>query len=134
MSVYLYNRPRVLGLLSAAKEAPEDDAPRLVLADYLEEHGDTARAEFIRLQCRHGPSKEEDLAREGALLDRHGGAWLGPLWRWWLSPVGWHRGLLAAGLPGRAGIEEVGDALPWLDTLCLTVRGAETLLRFTGLL
>lgn len=29
---------------------PEDDAPRLVFADWLDEHGQAARAEFIRLQ------------------------------------------------------------------------------------
>lgn len=34
---------------------PRDDAPRLVYADWLEEHGDemsVARAEFIRVQCQ----------------------------------------------------------------------------------
>jgi uncharacterized protein (TIGR02996 family) len=31
---------------------PEDDAPRLVFADWLDEHGDADRAEFIRLQVR----------------------------------------------------------------------------------
>lgn len=30
---------------------PEDDLPRLVFADYLEERGETAWAELIRLQC-----------------------------------------------------------------------------------
>jgi uncharacterized protein (TIGR02996 family) len=29
----------------------EDDAPRLVYSDWLEEHGDAIRAEFIRVQC-----------------------------------------------------------------------------------
>jgi uncharacterized protein (TIGR02996 family) len=29
---------------------PEDDAPRLVYADWLEEHGQGPHAEFIRLQ------------------------------------------------------------------------------------
>src|SRR5262249_19299503 len=40
-------------LFAAVKEAPED-VPRLVLADWLEEHGDEtdrAHAELIRLQC-----------------------------------------------------------------------------------
>ena len=31
-------------------EAPEDDGPRLVYADWLEENGQATRAEFIRLQ------------------------------------------------------------------------------------
>jgi uncharacterized protein (TIGR02996 family) len=38
-------------LLRAILEDPADDAPRLVYADWLDEHGDIARAEFIRLQC-----------------------------------------------------------------------------------
>jgi uncharacterized protein (TIGR02996 family) len=33
----LYQHPHVLALLQAAREQPEDDAPRLVLADWLEE-------------------------------------------------------------------------------------------------
>jgi uncharacterized protein (TIGR02996 family) len=42
------------GLFAAVKQAPDDDAPRLVLADWLEEHGDEhdrAHAELIRAQC-----------------------------------------------------------------------------------
>lgn len=31
---------------------PEDDAPRLIYADWLDEHDDAERAEFIRLQVR----------------------------------------------------------------------------------
>jgi len=30
---------------------PEDDTPRLIYADWLDDQGDEARAEFIRLQC-----------------------------------------------------------------------------------
>ena len=37
-------------LLAAIHAAPEDDAPRLVYADWLEEHGEVERAEFIRIQ------------------------------------------------------------------------------------
>jgi uncharacterized protein (TIGR02996 family) len=37
-------------LVRAVLESPADDAPRLVFADYVEEQGDPARAEFIRLQ------------------------------------------------------------------------------------
>jgi uncharacterized protein (TIGR02996 family) len=37
--------------LAAIKAAPHDDAPRLVYADWLEEHGDGERAEFIRVGC-----------------------------------------------------------------------------------
>jgi uncharacterized protein (TIGR02996 family) len=40
-------------LLAAIRAAPDDDAPRLIYADWLDEHGQPERAEFIRLsvQC-----------------------------------------------------------------------------------
>jgi uncharacterized protein (TIGR02996 family) len=37
--------------LCAIREAPFDDGPRLVYADRLDERGECARAEFIRVQC-----------------------------------------------------------------------------------
>jgi uncharacterized protein (TIGR02996 family) len=37
--------------LQAIIESPDDDTLRLVFADWLEEHGDAARAELIQLQC-----------------------------------------------------------------------------------
>src|SRR5262249_52337339 len=48
-------------LWAAVRAQPDDDAPRLVFANWLEEHGppsDAARAGFIRAQC--------ELARVGA--------------------------------------------------------------------
>lgn len=49
--------------LEAIKAAPDDDAPRLVFADFLDEHGEPARAELIRVQCRQvvRPSREAYL-------------------------------------------------------------------------
>jgi uncharacterized protein (TIGR02996 family) len=41
-------------LMAAIIANPDEDTPRLALADWLDEHGDKhdrARAEFIRLQC-----------------------------------------------------------------------------------
>jgi len=37
--------------LRAIFDAPDDDTPRLVYADFLEENGEPERAEFIRLLC-----------------------------------------------------------------------------------
>ena len=37
-------------LLRAVIAAPEDNAPRLVFADWLDEHGDPQRARLIRAQ------------------------------------------------------------------------------------
>jgi uncharacterized protein (TIGR02996 family) len=50
--------PDAAPFLAAVASDPDDDLPRLVFADWLDEHGDHARAEFIRLQChtaRVGP-------------------------------------------------------------------------------
>src|SRR5215207_1617840 len=67
---------------------PDDDTPRLVLADWLEEHGDrhtAARAEFIRVQIELARLPDEDPRREALtrrqdeLLKEHEQAWLGPL-------------------------------------------------------
>jgi uncharacterized protein (TIGR02996 family) len=38
-------------LYRAVLANPEDDAPRLIYADWLDEHGQPERAEFIRVQC-----------------------------------------------------------------------------------
>ena len=46
--------------LAAIIEAPDDDTPRLVFADWLDDHGEADRAEFVRVQCRlEGCSKED---------------------------------------------------------------------------
>ena len=87
-------RPELLSLLAACREQFADDAPRLVVADWLEENGgdaDRARAEAIRLQLAEESEGRIPHHRQRihALLKGHRSAWLGPL----------------------AG---VGDA-PWLD-------------------
>lgn len=38
-------------LLRAILQHPDDDTPRLIFADWLDEHGEADRAEFIRAQC-----------------------------------------------------------------------------------
>jgi uncharacterized protein (TIGR02996 family) len=47
-------------LLCAIYANPDDDTPRLVYADWLDEHGDAERAELIRLQVRGARSREPD--------------------------------------------------------------------------
>ena len=64
---------------------PDDDTPRLIYADWLEEHGETdadiTRAEFIRLQCtlskmqEENPEREKARLREEELLRQHKTAW-----------------------------------------------------------
>src|SRR5437762_9382326 len=72
--------------LRAIIDNPDDDLPRLVYADWLDEHGDAARAEFIRVQCELARVSSLDAAtrrrlenRAAELLSAHRGEWLGPL-------------------------------------------------------
>ena len=72
-------------LWAAIRSNPDDDAPRLVYADWLQEHGDETRAEFIRVQCelaqigldrRKGRKRLPVLEpREKALLAAHRYEW-----------------------------------------------------------
>jgi uncharacterized protein (TIGR02996 family) len=65
--------------------ASAEEGPRLVYADWLDEHGDADRARFIRAQCRLarlGPCDPERFGLEIAaeeLLAEHGKKWLKPL-------------------------------------------------------
>src|SRR5690242_1935449 len=88
MHTALPPRPEVVSLLGAVKDQPEDDAPRLRLADWLaaqRDPADVARAEFVRLQCRSAglptadPGRTGLLRREEELLGEYEAAWLGPL-------------------------------------------------------
>jgi uncharacterized protein (TIGR02996 family) len=72
-------RPADLGqaLLQAVLAEPEAETPRLVLADWLEEHGtakDADRAEFIRTQIELAHTTEE-TARTKQLLQREKELW-----------------------------------------------------------
>ncbi len=75
-------------LMVAMIANPDDDTPRLVFADWLQEHGDEhdrARAEFIRLQVEAARLPERDKKRKkleraaGKLANEHHAAWLAPL-------------------------------------------------------
>ena len=64
-----------------------DDAPRIAFADWLDEHKDPERAEFIRLQCelesirgRYEIDSVVELEiREEELLSSHQEEWFGKL-------------------------------------------------------
>jgi uncharacterized protein (TIGR02996 family) len=83
--------------------SPDDDAPRLVYADWLIEHGD-ARGEFIQLQCllakgdpntpgQPHPDQQSMLNRVGVLMKKHEKEWLAPIKQYFYSHV-WSRGFL----------------------------------------
>src|SRR4051794_586533 len=78
-------------LWAAIRANPDDDTPRLVYADWLQEHGDEDRAELIRVQCelarlpgdrRVGRKRRPVLvAREAELLAAYRSVWPGELRR-----------------------------------------------------
>jgi uncharacterized protein (TIGR02996 family) len=87
-------------LMAEVLANPDDDTPRLILADWLEEHSETDRATFIRLQVKQAriepPSTEHHvLGREAhELLERHCDAWLADLPRGLRSSAQFHRGFV----------------------------------------
>jgi uncharacterized protein (TIGR02996 family) len=68
-------------LLSAILANPEDDSPRLVCADWLEENGDADRARFVRAQCELArlpawDHRRPELARLATVSEaRRGASW-----------------------------------------------------------
>ena len=126
--------PEVHIFFREIKEHPDDDTPRLIFADWLEEHGDAAaaaRGEFLRSRVlrRHlsadDPSYDLLKRREGELFTAYCWTWLGPLtdqsreWKF-------ERGLVQV----RAKAEQVltpdvaawarTEAAFWIDALTLT--------------
>lgn len=64
--------------LQAIIAEPNRDDLRLIFADWIEERGDTDRAEFIRLQCARMPYTIPGQ-RETDLLVRHKNEWAQPI-------------------------------------------------------
>jgi uncharacterized protein (TIGR02996 family) len=98
--------------------APEDDAPRLRYADWLKDHGDPARAEYIRLDIRHARNSGESAATRSRRSAR-----LRELWsanrRVWLEPLPLQmRGFVhfVRGFPGRADCA-IEEFLYWPEAL-----------------
>jgi uncharacterized protein (TIGR02996 family) len=78
---------------------PDDDAPRLIYADWLDEHGDPDRAAFIRAQVELArmrldhPKRDALVQIERTLLGKHAAAWSA----WvpsWVRERKFHRGFL----------------------------------------
>lgn len=65
-------------LLAAIRAHPDEDTPRLIYADWLDENGQPERAEFIRLQCLPEPSEEQE-GRAFDLEEQNRGRWLAQL-------------------------------------------------------
>src|SRR4051812_32708846 len=71
--------------LQAILDDPDDDVPRLVYADWLDDQGEHDRAEFIRTQLElarlpeDGDRTAELRAREETLLEFNRANWAAPL-------------------------------------------------------
>jgi uncharacterized protein (TIGR02996 family) len=116
-------------LLAAIRAAPDDDAPRLVYADWLDEHGQPERAEFIRVQCALARADSPALRRREAELlaahhDEFAGLLLAPGFRFRFErgfPVAFgHTGLFGATEP-RAGLEPLNYYLRFFPNGILQV-------------
>jgi uncharacterized protein (TIGR02996 family) len=102
--------------IQAIAENLYDDTPRLIFADWLEDHGQEERARFIRVQCELEPMRDQyeiDRAaelhrREDELLQTHQKEWLGQM------PERWYDLRIEASAELRRG---------FVDTVLLTVRG-----------
>jgi uncharacterized protein (TIGR02996 family) len=101
-------------LLAAIAAAPDEDGPRLVYADLLQEQGNP-RGEFITLQFQRGRAgglSPKEKAREAALLAKHKRDWLGPFYspltRTW-NPDFFRRGFLAVASFGGANPADIED-------------------------
>lgn len=115
-------------LIAAIIANPDEDTPRLVYADWLEEHGDAGRGEFIRLQCRNAARDPDqydptDEEREAVLEDENRGRWLAgaPQFPW----AHWHfrRGFPESlEVPADLFLERYTSfaRFPWLRAVCLT--------------
>jgi uncharacterized protein (TIGR02996 family) len=116
------------------KEHPNEDTPRLIFADWLEEHGDAAtaaRGEFLRLRVlRHhlstdDPSYDVLKRREGELFTTYRWRWLGPLAdqaRYWEFERGMTQVWAQAEKVLTAEVTDWArtEAAFWIDALTLT--------------
>ncbi len=89
------------GLLAPVIARPDDDGPRLIFADWLDDLGDHPRAEFVRTQIALARLPESDRRRlpladaEQQLLSRFAPVWVAPLAGVATAPV-FRRGFIHA--------------------------------------
>src|SRR4051812_36541696 len=94
------DRPEVRAFLADIREHPDDSTPRLILADWLDDHDDP-RGSFLRAQCHVAfrDSAPRDIPAEKWLADaeelrrRHERLWLGEM-REHLDSWDFQRGLV----------------------------------------
>jgi uncharacterized protein (TIGR02996 family) len=124
--------------IAAIVAAPDDDAPRLVYADWLQDRKDP-RGELISLQCLLAtkPNDKKLKAREKTLLDSHAKTWLEPLARLDVVSCEWSRGFIEkAHVPGTtlaAKASAIFAAVPLLRKLETSLFSASNAKKVAGL-
>lgn len=94
----------------------ENDEPRLVYADWLEENGDP-RGEFIRIQCQYSslppgsPERMELKKKSNALLREHGDNWFSRMAKAPFSGAKFHRGFVSEVQTTAKRLMEKGDKI-----------------------
>jgi uncharacterized protein (TIGR02996 family) len=115
--------------LRAISEALDDDAPRLVYADWLQDNGDADRAHLIRAQCAAERLDEADPRRaalnaeSNELLRAHRDRWVAELPR--LPGIAWD----APGFFERGFIEDIGPTYAAFESAAEEIRRAIPLRR-----
>ena len=88
--------PEADAFLDAIFDNPDDDTPRLVYADWLQEHGQENYAQFIRLQCADWPATRCGATKRTGSSDE--------LWPWRGQRLRWRT------CDGRPSRKRLGDS------------------------
>lgn len=125
--------------LAAIRETPEDDTLRLIYADWLDEHGQEERAEFIRAQIElsRGVADRgrilELQQRLRELLQKHRAQWLGPLADLNVRDANFERGFVVqVSLSGDDFVKHGAEILAAHPIFRLRLRESRTDLRSLG--
>ena len=108
-------------LLAAIRAHPDEDTPRLIYADWLQENGHAERAEFIRLQCLPDADESQQM-REAELEERNRAKWLTGLPQFVGARWDFRRGFPEhLDVPVEPFMDRYHRfvAVPWVRSLCL---------------
>jgi uncharacterized protein (TIGR02996 family) len=121
-------------LLKVICERPREDTPRLMYADWLDEHGDRLRADFIRFQIEFprwstSHPRYAELSARDDTFESARPKWIGmlahPSGVKYVDPVGWDRGFMAwvQFRNTKVFVESAGDVFSATPVTTLDVSG-----------